>query len=287
MPPWASIPTERLSSLPASRFPSIAGRGMTWAVSRTPGRRSGGGLAVTGNYPGKARTADELRADFEEALSVIPGPHRLNLHACYAEMSGRKVERDELSVEQFKNWIAWARAIKIGLDFNPTYFRPSQGRWRNHAHQPRQGHPPVLDRARHPLPRDRRRHRQGAGQDLPHQPLDSRRHEGYPRRPPRPARAPGRVARRGVQEEDRQEIQRGLGGAQAVRHRRGELHARLRTSSTSAMPSAARSCSRWMPAITIRPRASRTRFPRCSATCRRSRCTSAAGCAGTATTSSR
>jgi L-rhamnose isomerase len=86
------------------------------------GEALGGGLAVTGNYPGKARTPEELRADFEKALSVLPGPHRFNLHACYAEMSGRKVDRDELSADQFKNWIAWARSIKIGLDFNPTYF---------------------------------------------------------------------------------------------------------------------------------------------------------------------
>jgi L-rhamnose isomerase len=86
------------------------------------GEALGGGLAVTGNYPGKARTSEELRADFEKALSVLPGPHRFNLHACYAEMSGCKVDRDELSADQFKNWIAWARSIKIGLDFNPTYF---------------------------------------------------------------------------------------------------------------------------------------------------------------------
>jgi L-rhamnose isomerase len=86
------------------------------------GEALGGGLAVTGNYPGKARTPEELRADFEKALSVLPGPHRFNLHACYAEMSGRKVDRDELSADQFKNWIAWAKTIKIGLDFNPTYF---------------------------------------------------------------------------------------------------------------------------------------------------------------------
>src|ERR1039458_2267278 len=86
------------------------------------GEALGGGLAVTGNYPGKARTPEELRSDFEKALSVLPGPHRFNLHACYAEMSGCKVDRDELSADQFKNWIAWARSIKIGLDFNPTYF---------------------------------------------------------------------------------------------------------------------------------------------------------------------
>ncbi len=86
------------------------------------GQELGGGLAVTGNYPGKARTPQELRADFEKAMSLVPGSHRLNLHACYAEMDGKKVDRDALSVDQFKNWIAWAKSIKIGLDFNQTYF---------------------------------------------------------------------------------------------------------------------------------------------------------------------
>ncbi|MGO8678914.1 MAG: L-rhamnose isomerase [Limisphaerales bacterium] len=86
------------------------------------GQELGGGLAVTGNYPGKARTAHELRADFEKALSLIPGTHRFNLHACYAEMEGRKVDRDALTADQFKNWIAWAKSIRIGMDFNETYF---------------------------------------------------------------------------------------------------------------------------------------------------------------------
>ncbi len=82
----------------------------------------GDGLAVTGNYPGKARTPEQLRADFEKAISLIPGSHRFNIHACYAEMDGKKVDRDELSAEQFKNWIAWAKSLKIGMDFNQTYF---------------------------------------------------------------------------------------------------------------------------------------------------------------------
>ncbi len=82
----------------------------------------GDGLAVTGNYPGKARTADQLRKDFEKAISVIPGSHRFNVHACYAEMSGKKVDRDALTAEQFKNWISWAKSLKIGMDFNQTYF---------------------------------------------------------------------------------------------------------------------------------------------------------------------
>jgi L-rhamnose isomerase len=82
----------------------------------------GDGLAVTGNYPGKARTANQLRSDFEEAISLVPGTHRFNLHASYAEMDGPKVDRDELSPDQFKNWIAWAKKLGIGLDFNQTYF---------------------------------------------------------------------------------------------------------------------------------------------------------------------
>jgi L-rhamnose isomerase len=82
----------------------------------------GDGLAVTGNYPGKARTAAQLRSDFEKAISLIPGSHRFNIHACYAEMDGGKVDRDALSARQFEKWIAWAKKLKIGMDFNQTYF---------------------------------------------------------------------------------------------------------------------------------------------------------------------
>ena len=82
----------------------------------------GGGLVATGNYPGKARTPDELRADLEKAYSLIPGKHRLNLHAFYGEFGGKKVERDEIAPEHFKNWIAWAIKNGLGLDFNPTCF---------------------------------------------------------------------------------------------------------------------------------------------------------------------
>ena len=86
------------------------------------GSTLGGGLAVTGNYPGKARTPDELRTDLEKALSLIPGQHRVNLHAMYGEFGGKKVERDEIEVAHFKNWIAWAKKKGLGLDFNPTCF---------------------------------------------------------------------------------------------------------------------------------------------------------------------
>ncbi len=86
------------------------------------GESIGGGLAVTGSYPGRARTPDELRADLEKAVSLIPGTHRLNLHASYAETGGRKVERDALEPDHFSRWIDWARSHNLGLDFNPTYF---------------------------------------------------------------------------------------------------------------------------------------------------------------------
>ena len=82
----------------------------------------GGGLAVTGSYPGRARTPDELRADMDKALSLIPGRHRVNLHACYAETGGRKVERNELEPEHFANWLDWAQRGGLAVDFNPTYF---------------------------------------------------------------------------------------------------------------------------------------------------------------------
>jgi L-rhamnose isomerase len=81
------------------------------------------GIQATGNYPGKARNADELRSDITQALSLIPGKHRLNLHAIYAETGGQKVSRDRLTVEQFARWIDWARDIGLaGIDFNGTFF---------------------------------------------------------------------------------------------------------------------------------------------------------------------
>jgi L-rhamnose isomerase len=86
------------------------------------GQELGGGLAVTGNYPGKARTPEELRSDLDKTLSLLPGSHRLNLHASYAETGGRKVQRDALVPEHLQGWIEWARSRRIGMDFNPTYF---------------------------------------------------------------------------------------------------------------------------------------------------------------------
>src|SRR5580765_6342881 len=87
-----------------------------------PDGQLGGGIAATGNYPGKARTADELRRDAEKALSLIPGRHRFNLHAFYGEFGARRVDRDAIGPEHFVRWIDWAKSLGIGLDFNPTCF---------------------------------------------------------------------------------------------------------------------------------------------------------------------
>ena len=83
---------------------------------------AGSGLAATGNYPGKARTPEELRKDVEKALSLIPGKHRLNLHACYAELGGKKKERSDYGIAEFQGWIDWAKSRGLGMDFNPSFF---------------------------------------------------------------------------------------------------------------------------------------------------------------------
>jgi L-rhamnose isomerase len=83
---------------------------------------SGGGIQATGNYPGKARTLKELRGDIEKALTLIPGKHRLNLHACYLDNGGKFVDRNAITVKHFQSWIDWAKANGLGMDFNPTCF---------------------------------------------------------------------------------------------------------------------------------------------------------------------
>jgi L-rhamnose isomerase len=83
---------------------------------------SGGGIQVTGSYPGKARTLEELRADLQTVFSLIPGRHRLALHASYGDFGGRKVERDQVGPEHFESWARWAASLGIALDFNSTFF---------------------------------------------------------------------------------------------------------------------------------------------------------------------
>jgi L-rhamnose isomerase len=86
-----------------------------------PGGELGGGLAATGNYPGKARNAAELRNDLDLVYRLLPGRHRLNLHAIYLE-ADHKIERDQIEPAHFSGWVDWARANHHGLDFNPTCF---------------------------------------------------------------------------------------------------------------------------------------------------------------------
>ncbi len=87
-----------------------------------------GGIQVTGNYPGRARNIDELRADILKAKSMIPGSHRLNLHEIYGDFGGKKVDRDEVEPAHFASWMQWARENGMKLDFNSTSFsHPKSG----------------------------------------------------------------------------------------------------------------------------------------------------------------
>lgn len=82
----------------------------------------GGGIMATGAYPGRARNGDEMRADLDQAISLLPGAHRLNLHAFYAETGSEVVDRDALEPAHFSRWLGWAKERRVGVDFNPTYF---------------------------------------------------------------------------------------------------------------------------------------------------------------------
>jgi L-rhamnose isomerase len=82
----------------------------------------GGGIQATGNFPGKAKTIIQMRADLDKAMSLLPGKQRLNLHAIYGEFGGKLIDRDQIEVKHFQGWINWARKRKIGLDFNCTCF---------------------------------------------------------------------------------------------------------------------------------------------------------------------
>lgn len=82
-----------------------------------------GGIQTTGNYPGRARTPEELMADFDKVLSLVPGQNKINLHACYAIFEdGERVDRDKIEPKHFKKWVEFAKARNLGIDFNPTFF---------------------------------------------------------------------------------------------------------------------------------------------------------------------
>jgi len=82
----------------------------------------GGGIQVTGNYPGKARNMAEMRADVEKVLTLLPGKQRLSLHAIYGDFGGEFIDRDQIEIKHFQSWIDWAKKLGIGLDFNCTCF---------------------------------------------------------------------------------------------------------------------------------------------------------------------
>ncbi|MHC4252640.1 MAG: L-rhamnose isomerase, partial [Planctomycetota bacterium] len=82
----------------------------------------GGGLLATGGHPGRARDGDEIRQDLAKVLSLVPGAHRVNVHAFYAETGDEPVDRDALEPTHFARWVEWAKGEDIGLDFNPTFF---------------------------------------------------------------------------------------------------------------------------------------------------------------------
>lgn len=104
-----------------------------WQADDVQGFENGGGsltggIQVTGNYPGRARTIDEVRADVKEALKYIPGRHRLNLHAIYGDFGGKTVDRDEVEPSHFQSWMEWAKENGLKLDFNSTSFsHPKSG----------------------------------------------------------------------------------------------------------------------------------------------------------------
>jgi len=83
---------------------------------------SGGGIQVTGNYPGKARNIGEMRADLDKVMSIVPGKQRLSLHMLYGEFDGKTVGREKIAPEHFSGWIDWAKEREMGLDFNGSFF---------------------------------------------------------------------------------------------------------------------------------------------------------------------
>jgi len=82
----------------------------------------GGGIQATGNFPGKAKTIEQMRSDLDKVMSLLPGKQRLNLHAIYGEFEGKLVDRDQIEPKHFQGWIDWAKKRGIGLDFNCTCF---------------------------------------------------------------------------------------------------------------------------------------------------------------------
>ena len=110
---------EQLSAIPLSMH---CWQGDDVGGFENSGQELTGGIQVTGAYPGKARTIAELQQDIEKAFSLIPGKHRLNLHAFYLDNGGKNIDRDEIEPKHFKTWVDWAKENCSGMDFNPSMF---------------------------------------------------------------------------------------------------------------------------------------------------------------------
>jgi L-rhamnose isomerase len=116
---------DRLQTFPISIHCWQADDVIGFEVSENLG---GGGIQATGNYPGKARNVEELRADIEKVLTLVGGKHRLNLHAIYGDFKGKAVDRDQIEPEHFTSWMQWAKEQDLKLDFNSTSFgHPKSG----------------------------------------------------------------------------------------------------------------------------------------------------------------
>ena len=114
----AEAAMQKLDTLPVSMH---CWQGDDVAGFENPEGALTGGIQATGSYPGKAKNAQQLRADLEQALSLIPGPNRLNLHALYLE-ADQPVARNEIEPKHFSRWVEWAKKNQLGLDFNPSCF---------------------------------------------------------------------------------------------------------------------------------------------------------------------
>ncbi len=226
-----------------------------WAASRTRAKDIGGGLAVTGNYPGKARTPDELRADLAQAYSLIPGRHRLNLHASYGEFPGPVWNATNRSRSIFRAGSTGRKQQGIGLDFNPTFFahekaddgftlaHPDAGIrqfWIEHGIACRKIGAAMGSRA---------------GYALRHQRLDSRRLQGHARQSSSDLASdwPNRSTRSSPKPID-PAAEPGCGRMQAVRHGIGKLRGRFARVLSGLRDHADRSCSAWTRVTSIPPK---------------------------------
>ena len=236
-----------------SRFRCTAGRATTSAASRTPGDDSAAASRSPATTPARPAPPRSCAPTSTRPCRLIPGTHRSTSMPSTPRPAASKVDRDALGPSTSQGWIDWAKANGIGHRFQPHLLLASEGRRRLHARPRRRGHPPVLDRARHRLPQDRRGDRQGAWARpcvtnvwIP---------DGYKDTPvdrKGPRERLDRVARRDLRRADRPEATTSTPSRASSSASAPRATSSARTSSTSATPSRARSCSASTPA-TIHP----------------------------------